>query len=407
MLNEPQKKETNTQFHYSLINYSNTMKFYILIVSYFLASFLSYSNTSIQELKELSKNGNTEAQFTFAQHLLKGELIHKDSLSAYYWLYRSARGGWTNRLPKEGSCNVKAAKFLKKLADAQVTHTSAHAKRFYGNLCDYILQQDSIAETYYHNSFEAGCLESAFDLAYMYYWVDYASLPDFTTPHRFFTFDFVSYVNEYDLNKGNNNDSSRLDSFRNREHKFENDNAIYWFNLAMKCGGTKEIGRTHLLLANIYFYSGDYINASTEWEAGFEYAVHTFNEYDAKLILADLYVLSDYKIKRAVRIYNDCLDSLKEVPTNEPNKDLWTSWTSCGIGKCYYLGKGVEQSYQTAVKYFKVAADKNDPEGLHLLSRCYRSGRGVTQDISMAESLLNQAESLDNRIKRGLKQLKN
>lgn len=123
---------------------------------------------------------------------------------------------------------------------------------------------------------------------------------------------------------------------------------------------------------------------------------HYFNgPCEDYLRLADLYLLSNYKVNQAYNIYKERYDAIEANADNDLNDNTWFDWIVCGLGKCYYKGAGVNQSYEKAVKYFKIAADNNDPEAMQLLSRCYRFGRGVSRSTSMAESLMKKATEMD------------
>ena len=123
---------------------------------------------------------------------------------------------------------------------------------------------------------------------------------------------------------------------------------------------------------------------------------HYFNgPCEDYLRLADLYLLSNYKVNRAFDIYKERYDAIETNADNDLNDNSWYDWIVCGLGKCYYKGAGVNQSYEEAVKYFKIASDNNDPEAMQLLSRCYRFGRGVSRNTSMAESLMEKATGMD------------
>ena len=69
------------------------------------------------------------------------------------------------------------------------------------------------------------------------------------------------------------------------------------------------------------------------------------------------------------------------------------------LGKKYLSGNGVPKNPGEAVRLFRLAAERNDPEALYNLGRCYATGRGVPQDYREAEKWhlkaaeLNQVES--------------
>ena len=63
-------------------------------------------------------------------------------------------------------------------------------------------------------------------------------------------------------------------------------------------------------------------------------------------------------------------------------------------GRCCYEGKGIPKDYSIAVKYFNMVYNNGyDASGAtaFYLSKCYRFGRGVPQDIAKADSLQKEA----------------
>ena len=54
------------------------------------------------------------------------------------------------------------------------------------------------------------------------------------------------------------------------------------------------------------------------------------------------------------------------------------------LGKCYYDGKGVEQSDTEAVKWFTLAAEQGFAEAKNRLGICYAKGNGVEQAYTEA-----------------------
>lgn len=63
------------------------------------------------------------------------------------------------------------------------------------------------------------------------------------------------------------------------------------------------------------------------------------------------------------------------------------------IGLCYYNGTGVTRDYSQAFKLFYDASTSEFPSSLAMqyLSRCYRFGRGVSQNIAKADEWLRKS----------------
>jgi len=54
------------------------------------------------------------------------------------------------------------------------------------------------------------------------------------------------------------------------------------------------------------------------------------------------------------------------------------------LGVKYYLGDGVEQNFDTALKYFREAEALNDPQALVAIGNCYYLGDGVEKNMDIA-----------------------
>ncbi len=69
------------------------------------------------------------------------------------------------------------------------------------------------------------------------------------------------------------------------------------------------------------------------------------------------------------------------------------------LGMWYYTGKNVEKNYETALKYWALAAKQNNPEAIGNMAMCYQLGRGTKDnkiDSVMAVKLYKKAFSLGN-----------
>ena len=57
----------------------------------------------------------------------------------------------------------------------------------------------------------------------------------------------------------------------------------------------------------------------------------------------------------------------------------------CAFGDSYYEGKGVDQDYELAVYWYKLAAELGDRVAQTKLGNCYDNGTGVPRDQHMAK----------------------
>ena len=65
------------------------------------------------------------------------------------------------------------------------------------------------------------------------------------------------------------------------------------------------------------------------------------------------------------------------------------------LGECYEYGYGVTQDYKKAIRLYRMAADKGNPEAQYLLGHCYEYGIGVSKDIDEALRLYHIAAEQD------------
>lgn len=67
------------------------------------------------------------------------------------------------------------------------------------------------------------------------------------------------------------------------------------------------------------------------------------------------------------------------------------------LGVAYYMGEGVVENEQEAVRLFKLAADKNHPAACYMLGDCLLDGIGVNADRASALKWLVRAAELGHR----------
>ena len=62
------------------------------------------------------------------------------------------------------------------------------------------------------------------------------------------------------------------------------------------------------------------------------------------------------------------------------------------LGKCLFLGKGVEKDTKKAIYYYKLAADKGVAEAQYDLGACYLKGDVIEQNYEKAKYWLIEAD---------------
>ena len=68
-----------------------------------------------------------------------------------------------------------------------------------------------------------------------------------------------------------------------------------------------------------------------------------------------------------------------------PAADLGNANAQFVLGKCYYLGQGVQQNYAEAVKWYKMAAEQGNHWAQSNLASCYKDAKGVRYNIKLAK----------------------
>ena len=81
----------------------------------------------------------------------------------------------------------------------------------------------------------------------------------------------------------------------------------------------------------------------------------------------------DKKIKASLQSLGSV--SLLEKLANDGNADAMHA-----LGKCYARGKGVDEDFDLAAKWYRKAADAGKAEAMYKLGKCYRDGRGVNKN---------------------------
>ncbi len=61
------------------------------------------------------------------------------------------------------------------------------------------------------------------------------------------------------------------------------------------------------------------------------------------------------------------------------------------FGKCNYFGKGTEQNYDVACRWFKAGAERGDAEAQYFFACCCFNGDGTEQDMNEAARMYKEA----------------
>jgi len=91
--------------------------------------------------------------------------------------------------------------------------------------------------------------------------------------------------------------------------------------------------------------------------------------------------------------YDDCDRVIRYLEALAEHKD---SRAMLLLGNIYYTGKGVNQSYNEAAKWYEMAADELEPYGLCNLGYCYYYGRDMAVDYERAYECYSKSAFLGN-----------
>lgn len=316
---------------------------------------------AINYFRMAAERGHDKAQVMLGCCYYNGEGVSVDYDMAAYWFKKAAESG-----------NEIAQQYL------------ATCYLYIGEQCSSN-EEYFQAEMYWQRSYQLGCLEASQKLAWLYYDIDRnlgsirANSAD-TVQNR-------EEVVDAPVNRAIFGLSDKEKRFRHRPHRYENDNAEHWFNVGIshKLRGSDF---SYWYLCNIYGEKKEYDKAAASLEKFIAAGYHFNSPFEDSLRLANLYLLSDYKPEHAYPVFKRYYDEMQHGVLDE----FFGGWIMCGLGKCYYYGLGIQQSYPKAFELFLKAANGEDPEAMFWLSKCYRFGRGCKADIGVADEWLKKSQ---------------
>ena len=171
----------------------------------------------------------------------------------------------------------------------------------------------------------------------------------------------------------------KLGSYYERGYKIEQsyEKAAYWYKKAVENGCIEAF----IPLASLYEYGKgvtlDYSEAISLYRKAAENG-----DDSAKYNIAKFYALGKgvpKSIDKAIDLLTQCKDK---------------AFRLYSIGKLFYDGEEVEQSYEEAIKWWRLAADANSGYAKYMLGDCYKNGQGVER--SYEESVKWYKMAIDN-----------
>ncbi len=147
--------------------------------------------------------------------------------------------------------------------------------------------------------------------------------------------------------------------------------AMFWYQKAVENGSIEALVSIGSLYERI-----DNADFPAEEAAGWFLKAAIKNNDEAKCKLVELYALGigvEKSITEAVKWLNKC-----EWEETRRGVKLYT------LGRLFYHGERIEQSYEEAIKWWKLAVDANNSEAAYMLGICYEKGYGVEQSYEEA-----------------------
>ncbi|CAO4840977.1 MAG: hypothetical protein CNLJKLNK_01049 [Holosporales bacterium] len=102
--------------------------------------------------------------------------------------------------------------------------------------------------------------------------------------------------------------------------------------------------------------------------------------------------LNPYNLNRQAPLNNN--PTIDNLMRNANNGNVDAAYS---LGAMYFHGKGVQQNYQLAFKYFSQAANMKEPRSINELGLMYYNGLGVQEDFEKAYSNFKKAAKLGNK----------
>lgn len=337
-----------------------------------------------QWLEKSALQGYYKARLQCGKEYLSGGMVKtingrteyvKDTIEGLHWLGMVAgiRAHHEHQIFHSGP-GKEAEEILNSVAQKEGSAYNGYAKYYLA--CGFIYKDYSKREQYFQEAYKSGIKEATLGLGELYYCAD------------------------------NKSHSGACMDFRQRVHKYENDDYAYWYDKAIN-EDTITDSQVYMRLRDYYIEHSDDIQAARTLERMISVGcIYSSSAIDS-LLLADCYVSANYKTEIAYTIARNFLSDADVGRYSLTSKDMTLAATI--LGKCYYYGLGgVQKSYPTAFKYFDAAAHvkvegvSNDEAHLYL-SRCYRYGLGTQKDINHSNAHFQKAEkSKDTRVKREL-----
>ncbi|MDD3063871.1 MAG: tetratricopeptide repeat protein, partial [Massilibacteroides sp.] len=126
---------------------------------------------------------------------------------------------------------------------------------------------------------------------------------------------------------------------------------------------------------------------------GFAYKAALAGDPTGQALLGEFYYIG-FRVKQnfpeAIKWFTTVLQNADNSTSSIMKKNAYAS-AQYNIGRCYYFGHGLEQSYEKAFECFKKAAEEGYPQAQNNVAMCYYQGIGVIRDVTEAKKWIQKA----------------
>lgn len=318
-----------------------------------------------QEILNKAEAGDAEAQYELGNCYSRGWGVSEDNAKAVYWWNKAAERGNAEAQEKLGVCYgdgkgvnqdfVKAVYWFGKAAEQGNANAQKSLGLCYAN--GWGVSQDSIKAFYWYG--KAAEQKKLYSEA-VYWWGKAAE-------------------------QGNAEAQCELGiCYYSGKGVVSKDyaKAVYWYTKAAEQGNF-----TAQLNLGIWHLYGD-VAVSQDYEKAV-YWLSKAGEQGGPNVQYSLGMMFEEKQYKDKAIY--WYEKAAQADFNNKNN------AQLLLASLYYNSPNIAGNYVKAVKYLTLAKESNDDEisgsACSLLSKCYRNGRGVTQDIRKADELLAEAKA--------------
>lgn len=313
----------------------------VLFITFFSMSSVIAKSPSFDEMLELAKKGDAEAQVFIGDCYWYGEKVDKDYHEAINWYKKAAA---------QGNAEAQYSMGISFLYGIGNEENASEAVEWFRHAAK---QGHSFAQVELGLCYEYGDgIEQDYQQAAKWY--------------------LESANQENSWGQGNLGKLYELGYGVEQDYK----KAYEWYQKSAEQGDS--IGQYYL--ANCYLHGNGIAQDSSEAAKWFKKSADQ-GDPDAQYMLSLLYLNGD-GVKQSDK---DAAKWMKKAAEQDnPDAQYY-------LGDFYYFGIGVKTDYSEAFKWYNKAVDGGSTDALYGLGQCYEQGNGTTQDHKKAIEIFREA----------------